>query len=121
MWTQLDINECENETHDCLSSDHKVCVDTNGSYVCNCKEGYRNVSDICYGKVTRSIYVDNIMLFNHADIDECEDDIFNNCSYMCMNLNGSYICICEYGYSLQDDNKTCHSKHPIMDYTGHHS
>lgn len=44
-----DINECENDMHDCLSSDHKVCTDTYGSFICECEQGYNNVSDLCEG------------------------------------------------------------------------
>ena len=47
--------------------------------------------------------------FGFTDIDECENNL-NNCSYMCANLNGSYYCVCDFGYSLQDDGEICHSK-----------
>ena len=34
----VDINECTSRMSDCISS--AVCVDTDGSYVCNCPAGY---------------------------------------------------------------------------------
>ena len=49
MFSLTDINECENDTHSCLLSDHKVCTDTIGSYACVCQEGYNDASDICEG------------------------------------------------------------------------
>ena len=47
----LDVDECATNRHNC--SDRMDCIDTMGSYVCVCKEGY-NVSigfeDECQGK-----------------------------------------------------------------------
>ena len=51
----------------------------------------------------------NIYIMFFIDVDECENNL-NNCSYMCINLNGSYYCVCDYGFSLQDDEETCHSR-----------
>ena len=56
----------------------------------------------------------NCVQYKHAcyvftDVDECENNL-NNCSYMCINLNGSYYCVCDFGFSLQDDGETCRSK-----------
>ena len=44
-----DVNECENKLHNCFLSEHKVCIDTDGSFLCECKQGYINVSDLCEG------------------------------------------------------------------------
>lgn len=45
----LDVDECQSDMHNCSSSEHKVCVDTYGSYLCECERGYDNVTDICEG------------------------------------------------------------------------
>ena len=57
-----DINECENDTHNCLLSDHKVCIDTIGSHACICQDGYNNASDICEGTLVSYYYHSIYML-----------------------------------------------------------
>lgn len=49
MFHYSDVNECENNLHNCILSEHKVCIDTDGSFLCECKQGYINVSDLCEG------------------------------------------------------------------------
>ena len=46
----------------------------------------------------------NIIL-NTKDIDECNGD--HECDHNCTNLEGSYICSCDPGFELQEDNRTC--------------
>ena len=105
-----DIDECEDEPPVCLSFDHEVCSDTLGSYVCECEEGYHNVSGLCEGtKTTVTICACAGQILVFIDVDECENNL-HNCSYMCVNQNGSYSCTCDRGYSLQDDGETCQSK-----------
>ncbi|XP_072176321.1 epidermal growth factor-like protein 8 [Diadema setosum] len=36
QYCELDINECETDTHGC----HQQCVNTNGSYTCECQNGF---------------------------------------------------------------------------------
>ena len=38
----IDINECRSKEHDC----EEDCINTPGSYYCNCKKGYRLKSDM---------------------------------------------------------------------------
>ena len=49
-----DIDECEEQLHSC----GHVCVNTNGSYECACKEGYslRNDGSNCRGIVMKLTY-----------------------------------------------------------------
>ena len=42
-----------------------------------------------------------------SDIDECSDGT-HNCSYICTNTNGSFICDCNYGFQLYFDGATCY-------------
>ena len=51
-----DIDECLEESHSC----QHTCINTNGSYVCDCNEGFALTSD---GRTCRGIIdagVDNI-------------------------------------------------------------
>ncbi|KAL0280085.1 UNVERIFIED_CONTAM: hypothetical protein PYX00_001479 [Menopon gallinae] len=96
-----DVNECESSP--CM----QVCINLEGSYQCDCEDGYRineNDNRTC------------------IDIDEClewEYDIEyydnrldygepkNLCSHTCVNLPGGYTCYCPQGYRLSEDDRTC--------------
>ena len=43
-----DINECKNGTHDC-DQDNGTCLNTPGSYTCQCKPGYAGNGRHCSG------------------------------------------------------------------------
>ena len=45
-------------------------------------------------------------LLTYSDIDECEVDN-GGCEEMCVNIPGSYHCLCHRGFILQDDSRTC--------------
>ena len=42
-----------------------------------------------------------------ADHDECRQDSDNDCSQICNNIEGGYVCSCQEGYELLSDNRTC--------------
>ena len=44
----LDIDECNNGSHDCDVNAN--CTNTNGSHSCTCKEGYTGKGESCQGK-----------------------------------------------------------------------
>ena len=48
MNTVFDINECDEDIDDCA----QICTDTEFSYTCSCRSGYRLASDGhgCHGK-----------------------------------------------------------------------
>ena len=74
-----DVNECEIGTAQC--PDHSTCVNIEGSYECNCNDGWKkpaNGKNIC------------------KDIDECASDDANKCpdDATCNNTEGSYECVC---------------------------
>lgn len=49
-----DIDECATETYDCPK--HSSCVNTEGSYDCECDEGYMSHQDKCVGKCVYGIH-----------------------------------------------------------------
>jgi len=66
------------------------CVDTIGSYKCQCSTGYQLV----HRKICK-------------DIDECESR-GHGCQQLCINQIGGYSCRCNPGYWLRSDKKSCH-------------
>uniref|UniRef100_A0A1X7SXA1 EGF-like domain-containing protein n=1 Tax=Amphimedon queenslandica TaxID=400682 RepID=A0A1X7SXA1_AMPQE len=78
-WTgdrcRTDINECS------LDMCNQICINTQGSYTCECKIGYQFINDnsTC------------------EDINECET-VDHNCTQTCSNTVGSYTCSCRAGY-----------------------
>ena len=48
----------------------------------------------------------NHMLELFSDINECAVGD-GGCEHSCNNTLGSYICLCDEGYELNDDNHTC--------------
>uniref|UniRef100_A0A8V0XDJ9 Matrilin-3 n=1 Tax=Gallus gallus TaxID=9031 RepID=A0A8V0XDJ9_CHICK len=79
-------NTCALGTHDC----EQVCVSNDGSYLCDCYEGYTLNPD----KRTCSA------------VDVCAPGR-HECDQICVSNNGSYVCECFEGYTLNPDKKTC--------------
>ena len=53
----IDIMECDG-THDCS----QICVNTIGSYYCNCEKGYeRNGSTDCIGEILQTLIIMNAL------------------------------------------------------------
>ncbi|NXP55831.1 MATN4 protein, partial [Heliornis fulica] len=80
---------CSTVEHHC---DH-FCINTPGSYVCRCKQGYILNAD----QKTCSI-VDYCALDNQG------------CQHECVNTEDSYYCRCHLGFILNPDKRTCRSK-----------
>ena len=79
------IDECEGESDDC----DQECTDTEGSYKCWCRPGYKLVND-----------------FKCKDIDECTNND-HDCEQICQNTIGSFLCSCRDNYRLGADRKHC--------------
>ncbi|XP_062326174.1 complement component C1q receptor-like [Osmerus eperlanus] len=77
----VDINECQMQACD----DHD-CVNTQGSYMCVCRVGYKMVGGKCH------------------DIDECTE---SRCSQICLNSQGSFSCHCIAGFIASEDGHAC--------------
>ncbi|CAH1775918.1 unnamed protein product [Owenia fusiformis] len=88
--TCTDIDECQEGTSQC-DDDSSECVNTEGSYECQCKVGHVHVN----GTIECS------------DVDECEDEALNDCAdnSTCANTFGSYDCECLPGFT--GDGTTC--------------
>ena len=41
-----------------------------------------------------------------TDINECEDGI-DECQHICNNIDGSFYCSCNPGYTLNPDSRNC--------------
>ena len=82
-----DVDECSSGSHGCP---HK-CVNTIGSFKCDCHSGYElNEQGIC------------------IDVNECAT--YNGgCSAQakCINMAGSFRCVCPGGYKLAKDRRSC--------------
>ena len=92
--------------------DH-LCINTYGSYHCDCREGYRLFRTFfCQGN-NHSYHYSGIIFFS-VDIDECEEGI-DDCNKTgstpakCINEEGGYTCSCDShrGYELSLNNQTC--------------
>lgn len=85
-----DVNECEYSANSVCPSNSK-CVNSIGSYRCDCNEGFRKLKDD-----------DKSCL----DVDECRE-IQGLCHQRCINFFGSYRCACDAGFKLNENNRTC--------------
>ena len=49
------------------------------------------------------------MFLNISEIDKCADGR-SGCEHNCTNFNGSYVCSCMPGFSLETDKHSCNGK-----------
>ena len=54
------------------------------------------------------------LLHSFSDIDECTEGT-DGCNHHCTNTVGSYLCYCDVGFELHDNQKSCEGK--IYQYT----
>ncbi|XP_078382504.1 uncharacterized protein LOC144665192 isoform X1 [Oculina patagonica] len=81
-----DYNECDEFIHDCPVN--ATCVNSDGSYSCQCPVGYRLNGNNC------------------LDVDECSASIpVCDVNADCENTRGSYRCSCKAGFT--GNGKTC--------------
>ncbi|XP_013418963.1 uncharacterized protein LOC106179759 isoform X2 [Lingula anatina] len=128
-----DIDECAEGVALC----NQLCVNTEGSYECNCREGYQlknGTNNTCKALPTTQDVCQQIncsyacavgasgqpycfcqpgyQLIEDTrciDINECANASLNKCSQngRCKNTGGGYLCECEAGYKLANDERTC--------------
>ncbi|XP_055859523.1 fibrillin-1-like isoform X4 [Biomphalaria glabrata] len=122
-----DINECDSETSPCpLLS---ICMNTPGSYYCQCPSGYKLFNNTCIdidecvenkpcdqictnvpGSYRCSCFRQGFRVNGSkcVDIDECSVSTLNNCEQLCRNTEGSFACDCNDGYILNTTTRsTC--------------
>uniref|UniRef100_A0A8C0I1T2 Matrilin-2 n=1 Tax=Balaenoptera musculus TaxID=9771 RepID=A0A8C0I1T2_BALMU len=80
------VHMCSILEHHCAH----FCINTPGSYVCRCKQGYILNSDQTTCRI--------------QDLCAAED---HGCEQLCVNLLGSFVCQCYSGYTLAEDGKRC--------------
>lgn len=100
----VDINECAS-THGC----QQVCINTDGGFRCDCDSGFEldiNNSTCSGAVLLKIILLTLLIILLFTDINECTADI-DGCSQVCINMNGSFICGCNEGYTLNEDGRTC--------------
>ncbi|XP_076799980.1 uncharacterized protein LOC143445052 isoform X4 [Clavelina lepadiformis] len=74
-----DVNECEQQTDNC--GENSICVNTEGSFYCECKEGYIGDGVDC------------------EEFDECSNNIYLCArNAICTNTDGGFTCECVHGY-----------------------
>ncbi|XP_035381534.1 latent-transforming growth factor beta-binding protein 4 isoform X2 [Electrophorus electricus] len=83
-----DIDECESPR---MCGLHSVCVNTKGSYRCECSVGYRAAGP---GRQCR-------------DINECLEGDFCFPKGECLNTEGSYKCVCAQGFQTSANATFC--------------
>uniref|UniRef100_A0A3Q2GH42 Hemicentin-1 n=1 Tax=Cyprinodon variegatus TaxID=28743 RepID=A0A3Q2GH42_CYPVA len=79
-----DIDECSQGSHMCHYN--QQCVNTVGTYRCQarCGPGFKP----------------SITGTSCEDVDECQESAISPCHHKCLNILGSYRCICHPGYQL---------------------
>ncbi|XP_050086783.1 hemicentin-1-like [Anopheles aquasalis] len=95
-----DVDECSSGNY-CQGSAAQLCVNTIGSYECQCAPGYRAA---WYERDTEADPADAEL--HCIDINECREQV-HECSHFCTNVPGSYLCYCPEQYHLTADGRTC--------------
>uniref|UniRef100_A0A3B3YIV9 Latent transforming growth factor beta binding protein 2 n=1 Tax=Poecilia mexicana TaxID=48701 RepID=A0A3B3YIV9_9TELE len=101
LFVFIDVNECEMDP--CEGKGH--CINSYGSYTCQCHSGYSQVitqnRKFCQGETQSSLFSVTTFfsaLLDLADINECS--MPNKCQNgQCVNTEGSFTCECNDGYS----------------------
>ena len=82
-----DVNECANGNNAC----NQICINTDGSYYCDCYTGYHLISNQRYC----------------IETNECSMNK-GGCEQNCHDTYGSYYCTCRMGYVLNTtDHHSC--------------
>ena len=107
-----DINECATNNGNCGAD--KSCTNTIGSYSCQCKAGYRQLTNgNCQGMEHRDVIALLCMIISNtlplSDINECSTANICGTNKRCTNTPGSYLCTCNLGYR-EGRNGQCQGK-----------
>lgn len=85
MLPRVDINECMEGTHSCSNANNNFCVNTIGSYRCQCNTGYQLVQGVCTG-------IANIVVWYPPPLHrEEEDSSLCKCKVDCTSILSLYF------------------------------
>nr|XP_054395512.1 fibrillin-3 isoform X14 [Pongo abelii] len=122
-----DVNECAENPGVCTNG---VCVNTDGSFRCECPFGYSldftgincvDTDECSVGHPCGQGTCTNVIggfecacadgfepgpMMTCEDIDECSLNPLL-CAFRCHNTEGSYLCTCPAGYTLREDGAMC--------------
>ena len=99
MQVCMDVNECDRDPGLCRGG---YCVNTPGSWQCQCPPGHELTSDGAECK----------------DIDECSYTSGVCSNGVCENMMGTYQCICDEGYRQVDGGSSCEDINECADNNG---
>lgn len=120
-----DIDECASGRHTC--GPEQSCINTRGSFTCQCPQGYQRSGEHCMDKdecslthycMHRCVNAPGsyrcecnvgykLASNNHSCIDVNECDVQSPCQHHCYNMMGSFLCQCEQGFELAHDSVSC--------------
>ncbi|KAK2815879.1 hypothetical protein Q5P01_026346 [Channa striata] len=92
----FDVNECDDLNAEDNCGKNSNCFNTNGSFYCQCRDGFRNNKEAVNFTVLTGQCI---------DINECkEDDKICGETGKCVNYIGNYNCTCDSGYTYAEKN-----------------
>ena len=123
-----DVDECADMT--LASTCSQNCVNTYGSFECQCNSGFELAADgrTCNGKRFNKFLVLagmtsvcslklSLLIFSiFSDVNECTR-FLHNCTQICINTIGSFNCSCQNGFNLQNDSRSCVGKKASLSFS----
>ncbi|ELT92036.1 hypothetical protein CAPTEDRAFT_124775 [Capitella teleta] len=125
----VDINECDGEKGQDYNRDCQNCVNTPGSYTCECEHGYeldqpsskKCIGELCGCNINQHYCHECVNTIGsyicrcdqHYELDpqtnrKCIGEDYHEDCQICVNTIGSYTCDCKDGYELDPStNQTC--------------
>ena len=102
------MNECQ-----------QTCINTAGSYYCDCVIGFQLDSDgqRCTGITLHYAINSHHLIFFYSVTNSCP--MGNNCSDICVSVNSTITCFCSPGFALGADEKTCNGKCMVCVFESH--
>ncbi|KPP66637.1 CD97 antigen precursor-like [Scleropages formosus] len=98
----IDVDECIQPSEVC--GKNAQCINTNGSYYCQCDSGFESTSHTANFTLTEGSCIDINECFKVRDV--CGP------SATCTNAIGSYFCSCVKGYASQSNHSfSCQGRH----------
>ena len=95
-----------------------MCTNTGGSFQCSCGAGYVLTADgsTCEGTKLRAMAAHlNILLLLQLQTRMNVRLEMEDVAQICTNTMGSFLCSCEVGFTLAEDNLSCAGKlHAIL-------